>query len=104
MKLRDIAHSRTGDKGHLVNVSVIAYDEALYPTLVRTVTVERVRAQLAAIVGGDVVRYEVPTLGALNFVVARRLDDSVTRSLRIDAHGKTLSALLLEMEIDDGPN
>jgi hypothetical protein len=101
VKLRDIAHSRTGDKGHLVNLSVIAYDEAAYPRLVRLVTVDRVRAQLAGLAAGDIVRYEVPTLGALNFVVARRLDDSVTRSLRLDAHGKTLSALLLDMDIDD---
>jgi hypothetical protein len=100
VKLRDIAHSRTGDKGHLVNISVIAYDEADYPRLAKHVTAERVRAELTGIAAGDVVRYEVPTLGALNFVIARRLDDGVTRSLRLDAHGKTLSALLLGMDLE----
>jgi hypothetical protein len=101
MKLRAIAHSRTGDKGNVLNVSVIAYDEGDYPRLAREVTAERVKAHLAAIVDGDVVRYELPQLGALNFVLARPPRETVTRSLALDAHGKSLSSALLDLDIPD---
>lgn len=99
MKLREIAHSRTGDKGNVSNVSVIAYDERDYPRLVESVTAERVRAVFEGIVRGDVVRYEMPAIGALNFVMQRALGGGVTRSLALDAHGKCLSSALLDMEI-----
>ena len=101
MKLRTIAHSRAGDKGHIVNLSVIAYDERDYDRLVRDVTVERVRAHFAGLVEGDVSRYELPRLGALNFVLARAPQETVTRTLALDAHGKSLSAMLLDLEIPD---
>lgn len=101
MKLGTIAHSRAGDKGSLLNISVIAFDERDYALLVRTVTAERVRAQLAAIVEGDAVRYELPRLGALNFVLTRARRDTVTRTLALDAHGKTLSSAVLDLEIDE---
>jgi hypothetical protein len=101
MKLGTIAHSRAGDKGNLLNISVIAFDQRDYPHLVRTVTVERVAAQLAAIVEGAVVRYELPRLGALNFVLARAPRETVTRTLALDAHGKTLSSAILDLEIDE---
>lgn len=99
-RLRDIAHSRSGDKGHTSNISLIAYDPANYEILVEHVTAESVRDWFGAIVTGEVVRYELPTLGALNFVLHGALGGGVTRSLALDAHGKTLSSLLLDMDID----
>jgi hypothetical protein len=101
VQLREIAHSRTGDKGDVCNVSLIAFRAEDYPRLVREVTVERVRAHFAGIVKGEVVRYELPRIGALTFVLQRALDGGVTRSLALDAHGKSLSSLLLGLEIPD---
>jgi hypothetical protein len=101
MKLRDIAHSRTGDKGNTSNISVIAYDPKDYPLLEAQVTSERVKAHFAGIVAGDVTRYELPNLGALNFVMRQALGGGVTRSLALDAHGKSLSSALLDLEIED---
>ena len=101
MLLRELAHARAGDKGDTSQISVIAYDEGDYAYLAEHVTAERVRAHFAAIVRGDVVRYELPGLGALNFVMDRALAGGVTRSLALDAHGKCLSSLLLELEIPD---
>ncbi len=101
MTLRDVAHSRTGDKGIVLNFSVIAYDERDYPWLVEVVTSERVRDQLGALIDGDVQRYLMPEIGAMNFVVSRPPGQSVTRSLALDAHGKSLSAALLEMRIPE---
>jgi hypothetical protein len=99
MKLREIAHSRTGDKGNISNISVIAYDGKHYPLLLKQVTAERVRAHFAGIVEGEVVRYELPNIAALNFVMARALGGGVTRSLALDAHGKSLSSALLEIVV-----
>jgi len=99
MKLRELAHSRAGDKGDTSNLSLIAYDARHYEHLRRHVTAAVVRAHLAGIVAGDVVRYELPKLGAFNFVLARALGGGVTRSLALDAHGKSLSSALLELEI-----
>lgn len=99
--LRELAHSRTGDKGDTSNISLIAYDAADYPLLVRHVTAERVRAHFAEIVHGDVTRYELPTLNALNFVLDGALGGGVTRSLALDAHGKGLSSALLSMQVPD---
>lgn len=101
MKLRDIAHSRTGDKGDISNISVIAHDERHYPLLLAQVTAARVKAHFGGIVAGDVVRYELPTIAALNFVMLRALGGGVTRSLALDAHGKSLSSALLDLDIDD---
>ena len=101
MRLRELAHARTGDKGDTSQISVIAYDEGDYVYLAEHVTAERVRAHFSAIVRGDVVRYELPGLGALNFVMDRALAGGVTRSLALDAHGKCLSSLLLELEVPD---
>ncbi|HZD51913.1 MAG TPA: hypothetical protein VE175_02605 [Woeseiaceae bacterium] len=100
MKLREIAHSRTGDKGNISNVSLIAYDPAHYELLAEQVTAEKLKAWFAPLVTGDVVRYEIPTIGALNFVLFGALGGGVTRSLAIDTHGKSLSFLLLDMEIE----
>ena len=101
MLLRDIAHSRAGDKGDLSNVSVIAYRADDYARLERELTAERVRAHFAGIVQGDVVCYTLPHLGALNFVMQRALGGGVTRSLALDAHGKCLSGLMLALELPD---
>ena len=100
--LRQIAHSRTGDKGDTSNISLIAYEAADYPLLARHVTAERVKAHFDGIVHGRVTRYELPRLGALNFVLEGALGGGVTRSLSLDAHGKGLSSALLSMEIPDG--
>jgi len=100
MKLREIAHSRTGDKGDTSNISVIAYDAGYYPLLLKQVTSERVRAHFAGVVDGDVVRYELPNISALNFVITKALGGGVTRSLALDGHGKSLSSALLDLEID----
>jgi hypothetical protein len=99
MKLRDIAHARAGDKGDISNLSLIAYRAEDYALLEQYVTSERVRAHFAGIVHGDVTRYLLPRLGALNFVMHRALGGGVTRSLALDAHGKCLGAALLSMEL-----
>jgi len=100
VKLRELAHSRTGDKGNTSNISVIAYHETHYPLLREQVTAERVKAHFAGVVEGDVVRYELPNIAALNFVMSQTLGGGVTRSLALDAHGKSLSSALLDLEID----
>lgn len=99
MKLRSIAHSRTGDKGNISNIAVIAYREEDYPILKEFLTAEKVKNYFAEIVKGEVVRYELPLIGALNFVLHDALAGGVTRSLAIDPHGKCLSSALLDMEI-----
>ena len=84
MKLREIAHSRTGDKGNISNISVIAYEAEDYPLLLAQVTSARVKAHFAGVVEGDVVRYELPHIFALNFVMTGTLGGGVTRSLALD--------------------
>lgn len=99
MKLWEIAHSRTGDKGNISNLSLIAYDMADYQLLADRVTPEKVKEWFGDIVKGEVVRYELPQLGAMNFVMYDALGGGVTRSLSLDKHGKGLSSYLLDMEI-----
>ena len=99
MKLRELAHSRAGDKGDTSSLSLIAYDERHYEHLRRHVTAAAVRAHFGALIRGDVVRHELPTLGAFNFVLSGALGGGVTRSLALDAHGKSFSSALLELEI-----
>lgn len=99
MQLKSIAHSRTGDKGDTVNISLIAYDIADYPLLEKYVTADKVKAYFSERVKGEVSRYTLPQLGALNFVLSGALGGGVTRSLRLDKHGKSLSSALLDMEI-----
>jgi hypothetical protein len=98
--LSRIAHARSGDKGDTSNIGVIAFDERHYPVLVREVTPERVKQFFGELVKGNVERYELPNLGALNFLLHEALGGGGTLSLRIDAQGKTLGAALLRMEID----
>lgn len=99
MKLREIAHSRTGDKGNISNISVIAHNPEQYPILEKYVTAERVKEFFSDIVKGDVVRYKLPSIGALNFVLHSALGGGVTRTLFLDAHGKSLSSALMNLEI-----
>lgn len=101
MKLREIAHSRTGDKGNISNLSLIAYRMEDYPKLKEEVTAERVKEWFGDIVAGEVIRYELPKLGAFNFVLKDALGGGVTRSLSLDSHGKSLSSAFLDMEIKD---
>jgi len=101
MKLRDIAHSRTGDKGDTSNISVIAYDEKNYPLLERYVTAGRVKEHFSGVVKGEVIRYEMPNVGALNFVMHKALGGGVTRTLAIDLHGKCLASAMGDLEIPD---
>ncbi len=101
MKLRAIAHSRTGDKGDTSNISVIAFEEADFSFLCEHVTAERVREHFSEVVTSDVQRYELPNIGALNFVLHGALGGGVTRSLALDAHGKSLSSWLLDMDLPE---
>jgi len=99
-KLYDIAHSRAGDKGNTLTLSLIPYDEKDYAMLCSAATAEKVSAHLKDIVAGEITRYELPNIASLLFVCRRALLTGVTTSLSIDTHGKTLSYALLEMEID----
>jgi hypothetical protein len=100
MILRDLAHVRTGDKGDISQIAVIAYRSGDFALLASAVTAERVVAHLADLSVRRITRFELPGLGALNFVLEGALRGGVTRSLALDAHGKTLGAQLLELAID----
>lgn len=99
MKLHEIAHGRTGDKGDVSNISVIALRAEDWPLIERAVTAERVAAHLGEVMAGNVTRYALPQIHALNFVLRGALTGGVTRSLALDAHGKCLASVLLEMEV-----
>jgi hypothetical protein len=100
LPLHRIAHGRAGDKGNRVNVSVIAYRPELFACLVDQVTEERVAALFAHRGSTQVKRYVLPKLGALNFVIDEALDGGVNQALNLDAHGKTLSYLVLGMSVE----
>ena len=100
-RVHDIAHARSGDKGNTSNVAVIAYDAAGWDRIRRQLTTQRVMTAFAHLAQGPITRYEVPNLHALNFVIENALAGGVTRSLRLDPHGKTLSALMLGIELPD---
>ncbi|MBD1382648.1 AtuA-related protein [Metabacillus arenae] len=99
-KLYDLAHSRAGDKGNTLILSLIPYDEQDYLILYEKVTAEKVKAHLKEVVEGNIIRYEVPNIAALQFVCYQALLGGVTTSISTDTHGKSLSYALLEMEID----
>jgi hypothetical protein len=101
MKVRDIAMARSGDKGNRATLSVIARDSADYPLLERVLTAERVRDFYRGVVRGEVQRYPLPHLAALQFVMNEALGGGVTRSLALDAHGKTLAGAILDLSLDD---
>ena len=98
--LARIAHTRSGDKGNTSNIGVIAYDRKYYPVLLQELTAERVRVFFGDLVKGKVERFELPNLGALNFVLHQALGGGGTVSLRTDAQGKTFGAALLSLEIE----
>lgn len=100
IQLVKLAHARSGDKGDTANVGLIALDEKYYPLLVREVTSERVKEHFGQIVKGDVERFELPNLHALNFLLHESLGGGGTRSLMTDAQGKTFSTALLRMTIN----
>ena len=102
--LHEIAHGRTGDKGNRANASVIAYTAEAFPVLVEQVTVARVRELVAHRCSGAIVRYELPNLWALNFVIDEVLEGGVNGSLNLDGHGKTLSFYLLSMTVSVPPS
>ena len=97
-----VAHSRTGDKGDSQTMSLIPYRAEDYALLEREVTADAVGKHFGKLVRGNVTRYALPNLGAFNFVLERALSGGVTRSLALDAHGKSLSSALLSMAIPDG--
>ena len=100
VQLVKLAHARSGDKGDTANVGLIALREEYYPLLVREVSAENVKAHFGPIVKGDVERFELPNLHALNFLLHGSLGGGGTLSLMTDAQGKTFSTALLRMYID----
>ncbi len=100
IKLIDIAHGRSGDKGDAANIGIIAYDDKGYEIIKKYLTAERVKRHFEGICFGKVERYELPNLRALNFILHNTLGGGGTVSLKHDAQGKTLAAALLRMELD----
>ncbi|HMH45812.1 MAG TPA: hypothetical protein VK557_20150 [Pyrinomonadaceae bacterium] len=100
IQVRRLAHARSGDKGDTANVGLIALRDQIYPLLVREVTAARVKEHFKGICKGDVERFELPNLGALNFLLHESLGGGGTLSLMTDAQGKTFSTALLRMEIE----
>jgi hypothetical protein len=99
VKVYDIAHCRAGDKGNTSNISVIAYDARHYELLEAQLTPERVMQAFGHIAEGPVTRYALPRLKAFNFVIENALGGGVTISLNQDVHGKSLSTVMLEIEL-----
>jgi len=100
IKLRDIAHGRSGDKGDAANIGIIAYDEKGYKVIEKHLTAKIVKEHFKGICHGTVERYEIPNIMALNFILNNALGGGGTVSLKLDAQGKTLAAALLRMEIE----
>jgi hypothetical protein len=100
IQLVHLAHARSGDKGDTANVGVIAYELEHYPLLKEQLTVARVKEHFGSMVEGDVVRYELPNLGALNFLLHGALGGGGTLSLMNDAQGKVFSTAILRMEVE----
>jgi hypothetical protein len=100
IKLLELAHARSGDKGDTANVGVIAYKPEYYPFLKEVLTPERVKKHFKGICYGKVERFELPNLDALNFLLYQALGGGGTQTLRHDAQGKTFSTALLRMEVD----
>jgi hypothetical protein len=100
IQLTKLAHARSGDKGDTANVGLIALRDEFYPLLVREVTAARVKRHFQGICKGEVERFELPNLGALNFLLHQSLGGGGTLSLMTDAQGKTFSTALLRMKIE----
>ncbi|WP_339195677.1 hypothetical protein MKY27_13470 [Solibacillus sp. FSL R5-0449] len=99
MKLYNLAHCRTGDKGNSLTMSVIAYKQEDLPLLVEKLTVDVLKQHLEGIVLGKIERYVLESIGAIQFICHQALDTGVTTSLTMDTHGKSLSYSLLELEV-----
>jgi hypothetical protein len=99
MLLNQLAHARTGDKGNIVTISLIAFRKVDLHLLEERLTAARVEDHFSELIEGPVQRYILPQLGALNFVLHRPISHSVTRSLALDAHGKCLGSALLLLDI-----
>lgn len=104
MEVREIAHARAGDKGNTSDIGVFANDEEAYEILKNKLTEERVSEEMESLADGPVRRYELPTIQAFNFVIENALAGGVTTSLRIDSHGKSLSYVILGVELDEEEN
>ena len=104
MKLQQIAIARSGDKGNRATLSVIARDPSHYPLLERVLTADRLREHFRGVVAGPVQRHLLPYLGAVHFVMHEALAGGGTRSLALDAHGKTLASAVLDIAIEDTPD
>ena len=100
VQLVKLAHARSGDKGDTTNVGIIAFKDEIYPILVREVTAEKVKTHFGDMVKGSVDRFELPNLGALNFLLHGSLGGGGTLSLMTDAQGKTFSTALLRMFVN----
>lgn len=100
IRLLDIAHGRSGDKGDAANVGIIAYDDRGYNIIKKELTAENVKKYFEGICLGKIERFELPNLRALNFLLHNTLGGGGTVSLKHDAQGKTLAAALLKMEIE----
>ncbi len=100
IKLKDICHGRSGDKGDAANIGIIAYDEEGYKIIQKHLTAKRVKEHFTGICKGEVERYELPNIRALNFLLHNTLGGGGTVSLKHDAQGKTLAAALLRMEVE----
>lgn len=100
MKLRELAYSRSGDKGNVSNVCVFAFDDDHWELLQRELTVAKVREKFGDLVKGDITRYELPGTRGLNFVMTEALGGGVSMSLRADPHGKAYQSLILDIDID----
>lgn len=98
--LLDIAHGRSGDKGSGSNVGIIARHPDIYPFLAETLTAQRVKEHVGPLCKGDVIRYELPNIHALNFLLNDSLDGGGTVSLKLDAQGKTHASIVLRMKLD----
>ncbi|GKU24360.1 AtuA-related protein [Clostridium folliculivorans] len=100
VKLKDIAHGRSGDKGDVSNICIYAREPKYYEIIKAQVTPEAVKKHFKGMVQGEIERYEVPQLDGFNFVLHHALDGGATRSLRLDALGKSMEAALLRMDIE----
>ena len=101
MKISDLAHARSGDKGNHANIGVVANDAAAFELLERELTAERVQAFFFGLGVSRVERFELPRIGALNFVLYNALAGGASQSLRIDTQGKLLGTAILELELPD---
>ena len=98
--LRAVAHSRSGDKGNISNITVIAYNDIFYEFIKKQITSKKVAKHFAGVIKGSIIRYHIDRLCVLNFVCSDALDGGVSRSLRLDSYGKSLSSAILTMKLE----